>query len=50
MKAGGSKDLRPSYNCQTSVTEDGVVVAAEVVTQANDQNQQTAIPVLKESD
>ena len=39
MKAGGSKDIRPSYSCQTSVTEDGVIVAAEAVTEANDQNQ-----------
>ena len=39
MKAGGSKDIRPSYNCQASVTEDGVIVAAEAVTKANDQNQ-----------
>lgn len=39
MKAGGSKDIRPSYNCQTAATEEGVIVAAEAVTQANDQNQ-----------
>jgi len=39
MKAGGSKDIRPSYNCQTAVTEEGVIIAAEAVTQANDHNQ-----------
>lgn len=39
MKAGGSKDIRPGYNCQASVTEDGLIVAVEAVTQANDQNQ-----------
>ncbi len=39
MKAGGSKDIRPSYNCQVAVTEDGAIVAAEAVTEANDQNQ-----------
>jgi len=39
MKAGGSKDIRPSYNCQTAVPEEGVIIAADAVTQANDQNQ-----------
>jgi transposase len=39
MKAGGSKDVRPSYNCQAAVTEDGIIVAAEAVTDANDRNQ-----------
>ncbi len=39
MKAGGSKDIRPGYNCQAAVTETGVLVAAESVTDANDRNQ-----------
>jgi transposase len=39
MKAGGSKDVRPSYNCQAAVTDDGIIVAAEAVTEANDRNQ-----------
>jgi transposase len=39
MKAGGSKDIRPSYNCQSSVTEEGVIMAAEAVSEANDHNQ-----------
>ncbi len=39
MKAGGSKDIRPSYNCQAAVTDDGVIVAAEAVTEANDRKQ-----------
>jgi len=39
MKAGGSKDIRPGYNCQSSVTEDGVIVAAEASTDPNDCNQ-----------
>lgn len=38
MKASGSKDIRPSYNCQAAVTEEGVIIAADAVTQANDQN------------
>ena len=39
MKSGGSKDIRPGYNCQASVTEDGVIVAANTVTEANDHDQ-----------
>ncbi|MDN3511207.1 MAG: transposase [Candidatus Jettenia sp.] len=39
MKTGGSKDIRPGYNCQAAVTENGVIVAAESVTEANDRNQ-----------
>ena len=39
MKAGGSKDIRPGYNCQTSVSEDGVILAAEATTDPNDCNQ-----------
>ncbi len=39
MKTGGSKDIRPGYNCQAAVTESGVIVAAESVTEANDRNQ-----------
>ncbi len=39
MKAGGSKDVRPSYNCQAAVTDDGLIVAAEAVSEANDRNQ-----------
>jgi transposase len=39
MKAGGSKDVRPSYNCQAAVTEEGIILAAEAVTEANDRNQ-----------
>ncbi len=39
MKAGGSKDVRPSYNCQAAVTDDGIIVAAEAVTEANDRKQ-----------
>ena len=30
MKPGGSKDIRPGYNCQAAVTEGGIIVAAEV--------------------
>ena len=39
MKSGGSKDIRPSYNCQTAVTEDGVITAAEVTQERNDRKQ-----------
>ncbi len=39
MKPGGSKDIRPGYNCQASVTEEGVIVAADAVTDANDHDQ-----------
>ena len=39
MKAGGSKDVRPSYNCQAAVTDEGIIVAAEAVTEANDRKQ-----------
>ena len=39
MKSGGSKDIRPGYNCQSAVTESGIIVAAEAVTDANDRNQ-----------
>src|SRR3972149_11831207 len=39
MKTGGSKDIRPGYNCQAVVTEAGFIVAAETVTDANDRNQ-----------
>ena len=39
MKSGGSKDIRPGYNCQASVMESGILVAAESVTDANDRNQ-----------
>ena len=39
MKTGGSKDIRPGYNCQAAVTESGIIVAAESVTEANDRNQ-----------
>ena len=39
MKSGGSKDIRPGYNCQAAVTEDGVILAAEAVTNPNDRQQ-----------
>jgi len=39
MKKGGSKDIRPGYNCQAAVTEDGVITAAAVVAECNDKNQ-----------
>lgn len=39
MKAGGSKDIRPSYNGQTATTEDGIITAAEADTVANDRQQ-----------
>ena len=39
MKAGGSKDIRPSYNCQSAVTKEGVIIAAEAVIEATDHNQ-----------
>jgi transposase len=39
MKGGTSKDIRPSYNCQAAVTEEGVIVAAEVIQEANDRKQ-----------
>ncbi|MGQ3685684.1 MAG: transposase [Candidatus Loosdrechtia sp.] len=39
MKSGGSKDIRPGYNCQMAVTEAGIIVGAEPVTDANDRNQ-----------
>ncbi len=39
MKAGGSKDIRPGYNCQGVTTEEGVIVAAEAVTEPNDRQQ-----------
>ena len=38
MKSGGSKDIRPGYNCQAAVTESGIIVAGEAVTEANDRN------------
>ncbi len=39
MKPGGSKDIRPGYNCQASVTEEGIIVASEAVTEENDHGQ-----------
>ncbi len=39
MKAGGSKDIRPGYNCQAAVTETGIIAAGDAVTDANDRNQ-----------
>src|SRR3972149_3806136 len=39
MKPGGSTDIRPGYNCQAAVTEGGIIVAGESVTDANDRNQ-----------
>ncbi|MCP3690101.1 MAG: IS5/IS1182 family transposase, partial [Gammaproteobacteria bacterium] len=39
MKAGGSKDIRPGYNCQAVSTGDGIIVAADSVTGANDHDQ-----------
>ncbi len=39
MKAGGSKDIRPGYNCQAAATEEGVIVAVDTVTEANDHGQ-----------
>ena len=39
MKSGGSKDIRPGYNCQASVTEEGVIVASDAVTDENDHGQ-----------
>jgi transposase len=39
MKSGGSKDIRPGYNCQASVTEEGIIVASDAVTDANDHDQ-----------
>lgn len=39
MKSWGSKDIRPGYNCQAAVTESGIIVAGEAVTEANDRNQ-----------
>ena len=39
MKAGGSKDIRPSYNCQTAVTEEGLIIAGDAISEATDHNQ-----------
>ena len=39
MKSGGSKDIRPGYNCQASVTEEGIIVASDAVRDANDHDQ-----------
>src|SRR3989338_1064446 len=39
MKSGGSKDVRPGYNCQAVSTEDGIIVTADAVTEANDLDQ-----------
>jgi transposase len=39
MKAGGSKDIRPGYNCQAASTVDGVITVAEAVMEANDRHQ-----------
>lgn len=39
MKSGGSKDIRPGYNCQAAATEEGVIVSAEAVPDANDKEQ-----------
>src|SRR3989337_205909 len=39
MKSGGSKDIRLGYNCQAVVTDSGIIVAGEAVTEANDPNQ-----------
>jgi transposase len=36
MKCGGSKDIRPSYNCQAAVTEEGFIVAVEPMMEPND--------------
>ncbi len=39
MKSGGSKNIRPGYNCQASVTEEGIIVASDADTDANDHDQ-----------
>ncbi|WKZ14645.1 MAG: IS1182 family transposase [Candidatus Jettenia caeni] len=49
MKSGGSKDIRPGYNCQTVVTESGIIVASEAVTEANDRNQLKSVLELTEA-
>jgi transposase len=38
MKSGGSRDIRPSYNCQAAVTEDGLITTSEVTQDCNDRN------------
>ncbi|GIK14890.1 MAG: hypothetical protein HBSIN01_35970 [Candidatus Brocadia sinica] len=48
MKSGGSKDIRPGYNCQAAVTESGIIVAGEAVTEANDRNQMK--PVIEQTE
>ena len=49
MKAGGSKDIRPGYNCQTATTEEGLIVAAEAEREPNDMNQLKPIVEKSES-
>ena len=48
MKAGGSKDIRPGYNCQAAVTEEGIIVSAEASQEPNDCNQ--LIPTIEKSE
>lgn len=48
MKAGGSKDIRPGYNCQAASTVDGVLTVGEVVTEGNDRHQLE--PVIEKSE
>lgn len=36
MKPGGSRDIRPSYNFQATVNEDGIILSAEAGTNAKD--------------
>ena len=39
MKSGSSKDIRPGYNCRVSVTEEGIIVASDAITDENDHGQ-----------
>lgn len=48
MKSGGSKDIRPGYNCQAAVTEDGIIVAAEAVGEPNDRHQ--LVPMIEQTE
>jgi len=49
MKKGGSKDIRPRYNCQAVLTEEGVIVAGKAVTDGNDCEQLEAMVEKSES-
>jgi transposase len=48
MKCGGSKDIRPGYNCQAAVTEKGFILAAESLREPNDK--EALEPMIEQSE